>query len=137
MEINRADMRLLLECGYSGVLRNVDVDLLPIFEALETWMPEQGAGTIGRALLAMVDGRVDEAAGMLEALIASDRHGRDEARAILAMARALQHDTAAAEALARELRGTGGPAEGFATLLVGAAAEGSGGDGGPTGAPRR
>lgn len=131
MEVNRADMKLLVECGYSGVLRNIDVDLLPIFEALEAWMPGQGAGTIGRALLAMVEGRTDDAAAMLEALVASEREGRNEARAILAMCRALQKDTVAAERIAQDLLGCGGPAEGFATLLVNGAAESSRGDQGP------
>ena len=123
MDLNRADMKLLVECGYSGVLRNIDVPLMPIFEALEIWMPEQGAGTIGRALIAMVDGRIVDAAALLEGLIASERQGRDEARAILAMCRALQKDTPAMEKLARDLEGHGGPAEGFASLLVSSGAE--------------
>lgn len=117
-QINRADMKLLVETGYSGTLRNIDTDLAPIFEALETWMPEQGAGTIGRALQEMIAGRTGDAAQLLQGLIDSDRSGRDEARALLAMCRALQKDMAAAEELAQDLKGTGGSAETFAALLV-------------------
>lgn len=118
MQINRGDMKLLTECGYSGVLRNIDTDLTPIFDALETWLPDQGAGPIGHALQAMVDGRFDEAEDRLAALIKSERSGRDEGRAILAMVHALKKDMPAAEQVASELEGQGGPAEGFATLLV-------------------
>lgn len=130
MQINRADMKLLVECGYSGVLRNIDTDLAPIFEALETWMPDQGAGTIGRSLQAMVAGDIDGAITLLQGLIESDRNGRDEARAILAMCHALRKDMNAAEDLARDLEGTGGSAEGFAALLV-SGAKASQGDQGP------
>lgn len=127
-EVNRADMRLLTECGFSGVLRNVDVDLAPIFEALETWMPDQGAGPIGRSLQDMVAGRFDDASERLEAVIASSRTGGNEARAILALVRAVRKDTAGAEEMAAELEGQGGSAEAFASLLTGGEARGTRGD---------
>ena len=118
MELNRADMKLLTECGYSGLLRNIDVDVRPIFEALATWMPDQSAGPIGLALMAMVAGDFAGADEILTDLARSDRSGRDEAKAILAMCKALQKDEQAAEALAADLQGQGGSAEAFATLLV-------------------
>lgn len=118
MQINRGDMKLLTECGYSGVLRAIDTDMTPIFDALEAWMPEQGAGAIGHALQAMVDGRLADAEARLVGLIASDRTGRNEARAILAMVHALKKDMVAAERLASDLEGQGGAAEAFAALLV-------------------
>lgn len=118
MEINRADMKLLTECGYSGILRNIDADLTPIFEALDIWMPDQSAGPIGLALQAMVDGDFRKADDILSALLSTRRKGRNEARAILAMCKALQKDTGSAEQLASDLRGTGGSAEAFATLMV-------------------
>lgn len=118
MELNRGDMKLLTECGYSGVLRNIDVDLAPIFRALDEWMPEQGAGPIGLAMQDMVAGRLDAAAERLTASIESGRSGVAEARAILALVRALQKDHVAAEALAAQLDGQGGAAENFASLLV-------------------
>ena len=118
MELNRADMKLLTECGYSGILRNIDTTLTPIFEALDTWMPEQSAGPIGLALEAMVDGDFRKADEILTALLSTRRKGRNEARAILAMCKALQKDTNSAEQLAADLKGTGGSAEAFATLMV-------------------
>jgi thioredoxin-like negative regulator of GroEL len=119
MEINRADMKLLTEAGYSGILRNINVDLTPIFEALDAWMPDQSAGPIGLALQAMVAGDYAEADRLLTGIIKSKRQGRNEARAILAMCKALQKDTHAAEQLASDLEGQGGSAEAFVSLLVG------------------
>jgi thioredoxin-like negative regulator of GroEL len=119
MQINRADMKLLTECGYSGLLRNIDATLTPIFEALDTWMPDQAAGPIGLALEAMVAGDFRDADEKLSAIVDSDRIGRDEARAMLAMCKQLQKDTIAAESLASDLEGQGGSAEAFASLLTG------------------
>ncbi len=118
MELNRADMKLLTEAGYSAILRNIDTDVTPIFEALVTWMPEQAAGTIGLALQALVAGDFARADAMLVDVIAGKLEGGAEARAILALCRALQNDHASAGELARELEGQGGSAEAFATLLV-------------------
>lgn len=118
LTIDRADMKLLTECGYSAILRNVAADPVPIFDALVTWMPEQGAGSIGHAMHEMVQGRFVEADDILSTLIASDRTGRDEARAILALVRTLRDDAGSAEALAGELEGQGGSAEFFTKLLV-------------------
>ena len=132
-QINRADMKLLTECGYSGLLRNLNINFTPIFDALETWMPNQGAGTIGHALESMVAGDIQGASDRLEAMIADpDRTGRSEAIAILAMCKALQKDMVAAERLTKELEGTGGHAEQFATLLTrGADEDTAKGDQGP------
>ena len=87
MEINRADMKLLTEAGYSGILRNISTDLTPIFEALETWMPDHAAGTIGLALQALVRGEFAHADEMLSAVVSSRKEGRAEARAIWHCAR--------------------------------------------------
>lgn len=119
MELNRADMKLLTECGYSGLLRNIDVTLTPIFEALETWMPDQSAGPIGLALEDMVAGDYRGADERLTAVIASNLIGRKEAQAMLAMCKQLQKDTDSAEKLASDLEGQGGSAEAFASLLTG------------------
>lgn len=118
LEINRADMKLLTECGYSGIMRNIAADVAPIFEALETWMPDQAAGPIGIAMQSMVAGDFEVASERLTALIASDANGKAEARAILAMCKALQKDMPEAERLAGELKGQGGSAEVFATVLT-------------------
>lgn len=118
MQINRGDMKLLTECGFSGVFRNVDTDFAPIFEALEAWMPEQGAGAIGQAMLAMTDGRFDDAEVGLNRIISEKRAAASEARAMLAMVHALKKDMAAAEKLADELEDVGGPAGNFARLVV-------------------
>lgn len=119
MELNRADMKLLTEAGYSTTLRNTGVDVTPIFEALDTWMPEQSAGPIGLSLQALIAGDFEKADSILADVLASKRKGRNEARAILAMCKAIQKDMTAAEELADDLKGTGGSAEDFATLLVG------------------
>jgi len=119
MQLNRADMKLLTEAGYSGLLRNIDVNVTPIFEALETWMPDQSAGPIGLALEDMVAGDYRGADERLSIIISSDRIGRDEARAMLAMCKQLQKDTIAAETLASDLEGQGGSAESFTSLLTG------------------
>ena len=118
MELNRADMKLLTEAGYSGILRNIDTDVTPIFEALEAWLPEHGAGLIGTALQQMVKGEFLAADAILMKIIETKPQGRSEARAILALCKALQDDMAAAEKLADELKGEGSAAEEFASLLV-------------------
>lgn len=118
MEINRADMKLMIETGYSCVLRNVDADPTPIFEALDTWMPDYAAGRIGIALQKMVAGQFDEADELLHELIRTKKHGKGEARAMLALCKALKDEWELAEQLAEELEGEGGSAETFTRLLV-------------------
>lgn len=90
LDINRSDMKLLTEVGYSGVLRNVDTDLSCIFEALDVWMPDQAAGPIGVSLQRMVSGDFTSAEKILLDVAGSDRKGREEAGAILEMCRTLQ-----------------------------------------------
>lgn len=119
MQLNRADMKLLTEAGYSSLLRNLDVSVTPIFEALETWMPDQSAGSIGLALEDLVAGDYRGADERLSDIIDSDRVGRDEARAMLALCKQLRKDTLAAEELASDLEGQGGSAETFTSLLTG------------------
>ena len=131
MELNRGDMRLLTECGYSALLRDLDVDVTPIFEALDVWMPSQAAGPIGLALQAMVRGEFAEADDTLTALTRSRREGRREAQAILAMCKALRKDAGAAEELAVALEGQGGSAEAFARLMVSRGDEAPGADADP------
>ena len=118
MEINRADMKLLIETGYSSVVRNLDVDATPIFEALDTWMPDYAAGKIGTSLQMMIAGQFDDADMLLHDLIKTKKHGKSEARAMLAMCKALKEEWAAAEKLAQELEGEGSSAETFTRVLV-------------------
>jgi hypothetical protein len=118
MQIDRADMKLLIEAGYSCVMRGLAVDPTPIFEAINEWMPRFAAGEIGLALGEMTAGRFAEADARLAAVLVSDREGRDEARAILAMSKALQHQHDEARRLRCELQGAGGAAEAFTALLV-------------------
>lgn len=118
MDINRADMKLLIETGYSSVLRNLDVDATPIFDAIDTWMPDYAAGRIGTALQHMIAGRFDEADRLLNALVATKTHGRGEARAMLALCKALKNEWEQAGHLAEELEGEGSSAETFTRLLV-------------------
>ncbi len=118
LHLDRADMKLLTEAGYSGLMRGLDTDLTPIFEALDTWMPQYAAGPIGLAMHAMIAGRFDDAEDALKAILQSDREGRDEARAILAMCLVLKDEHLEAEKLADDLEGTGGHAEAFTHVLV-------------------
>lgn len=118
MDIDRADMKLLIETGYSAVLRNLDADATAIFEAIDTWMPDYSAGRIGTALQTMVAGKFDEADEILNALIATKKHGKGEARAMLALCKALKDEWVMAEELAEELEGDGTSAETFTRLLV-------------------
>ena len=118
MEINRADMKLLIELGYSNVLRNLDADPAPIFQAIDTWMPEYAAGRIGIALQTMVAGHFDEADDILAELIRTKPHGKSEARAMQALCKALKDEWEQAEKLAEELEGDGSSAETFSRLLV-------------------
>lgn len=118
MEIDRADMKLLIEAGFSSVMRGLTVDPTPIFEAINEWMPRFAAGEIGLALQDMTAGRFADADARLGGVLASDREGRDEARAILAMCKALQHQHDEARRLRCELQGSGGAAEAFTALLV-------------------
>ncbi|WP_156114500.1 HrpB1 family type III secretion system apparatus protein [Paracoccus sanguinis] len=123
MQIDRADMKLLIEAGYSGVMRGIDTDMRPVFEAISTWMPQFGAGRIGLALIEMVAGDFPEADRILTEVIASDLEGKAEAQAVLAMCKVLENQQAEARRLAEELRGEGGHAEAFADLLVNGADE--------------
>lgn len=123
MNIDRADMKLLIEAGYSGVMRGIDTDLTPIFDALNEWMPDYAAGEIGLALQEMVAGQFAQADARLTAILASGREGRDEARAILAMCKAIENQHDEARRLQQELAGTGGNAEAFTNLLVEGATE--------------
>lgn len=118
MDIDRADMKLLIEAGYSGVLRNIDTDVTPIFDAIDSWLPDNGAGSIGHALQALVAGDYARADDLLQAVIDDRPQGKPEARSILALCKALQNDDVGAERLARELQGEGGAAEEFARLLT-------------------
>lgn len=118
MQIDRADMKLLIEAGYSGVMRGIPTDMAPIFAAINEWMPDYAAGEIGLALLDMVAGRFAAADERLTAILASDREGRDEARAILAMCKMLENQQDEARELQQQLAGTGGAPEAFADLLV-------------------
>lgn len=118
MQIDRADMKLLIEAGYSGVMRGIDTDLSPIFDAISQWMPQYAAGPIGQALLLMVGGDFAAADEKLTGIIASGLEGREEARAILAMCKSLRNEHEEARRLAEQLQGTGGHAEAFADLLV-------------------
>ncbi|MDO5621578.1 MAG: hypothetical protein Q4G24_08930 [Paracoccus sp. (in: a-proteobacteria)] len=118
MELDRADMKLLIEAGYSGVMRGIDTDLTPIFQAIADWMPQYAAGRIGLAMQTMVRGDFAGADQMLTAIVASDMEGRTEAQAILAMCKALQNQHQDAREIAQELEGTGGYAEGFTDALV-------------------
>ena len=123
MQIDRADMKLLIEAGYSGVMRGIDTDMRPVFEAISEWMPEYGAGRIGLALMKMVAGDFPEADRMLSEVIASGVEGKAEAQAVLAMCKVLENQQAEARSLAEDLRGEGGHAEAFADLLVNGADE--------------
>lgn len=118
MQIDRADMKLLIEAGYSGVMRGIDTDVTPIFQAINEWMPDYAAGEIGLALHDMARGNFADADDRLTGVLASTREGRDEARAILAMCKAIENQHDEARRLHQELAGTGGHAEAFTELLV-------------------
>lgn len=118
MKIDYADMKLLIEAGYSGVLRNVDTDVTPIFEALDIWLPDNGAGAVGLAMQKMVAGDYFGAEALLDNIIANKPEGKSEAKAIKAMCKALQSDMVAAEKLHSELEGEGSSAEALAELVV-------------------
>lgn len=128
MQIDRADMKLLTEAGYSSVMRGISTDVSPIFHMLNEWMPQYAAGEIGLALQAMIAGDFSRADDMLTAVLATEREGRNEARAILAMCKALENQHEEARRLQQELQGTGGHAEAFADLLVNGETESSQGN---------
>jgi len=102
MKIDYADMKLMIEAGYSGVLRNIDTNVTPIFEALNIWLPDNGAGAVGLAMQKMVDGDYFGAETLLDEIIANKPNGKSEAKAIKAMCKALQADMVAAEKLQPE-----------------------------------
>lgn len=128
MQLDRADMKLLIETGYSGVMRGISGDLGMIFAAINEWMPQYAAGEIGLALQEMTVGDFVAADERLTGVLASDREGRDEARAILAMCKALENEHDEARRLREELSGTGGAAEAFTDLLVNGPSETTQGD---------
>jgi len=118
MQLNRADMKLLVEAGYSGVMRNIDSDVTPIFDALDEWLPENTAGPVGLALQMMITGRYGEADALLTTAMMERSEGKSEASAILAMCKSLQNDMPAAEQIARDLEGEGSSAEVLAAIVV-------------------
>ena len=118
MKIDYADMKLMIEAGYSGVLRNIDTDVTPIFEALDIWLPDNGAGAVGLALQEMIAGEYSDAEKRLDDIIANKSEGVSEAKAIKAMCAALQQDMVAAEKLHKELEGEGSSAEALVELIV-------------------
>lgn len=118
LHLDRGDMKLLTEAGYSGLMRGIETKLTPIFHALDVWMPQYAAGPIGFALEAMIEGRFNEADDKLAEIRKSDREGRNEATAILAMCKILQKDRFEAEKLAKDLEGNNSNAGKFAQALV-------------------
>lgn len=118
LEIDRGDMKLLTEAGFSSVMRGLDVDAAAIFHALNEWMPQYAAGSIGLALQQMVAGDFAGADAALTEVIASGREGRPQAVAILALCKKLQNEEDEARKLADELKGTGGYAEDFTDGMV-------------------
>lgn len=118
MEINRADMKLLTEAGYSSLVRGIDTDVSSIFQALDTWMPEFAAGPIGLALQEMMSGDYDKADARLDEILKSGRQGAEEATAMLAFCKALKEQFDEAARLAATLKDTGGHAEDFVQTLM-------------------
>ncbi len=118
MDLNRADMKLLIETGYSCTMRGLNVDGASIFDAVDTWMPDYTAGPIGTALQLIVAGDFVTADAILAEAAATRPEGRAEARSIRALCKALRDEWDAAAVLADELSGEGGHAEAFARGLV-------------------
>ncbi|AGT08884.1 hypothetical protein [Paracoccus aminophilus] len=88
--IDRTEMKLLIEAGYSGVLRGIDADLTPIFAAVSLWMPDYAAGEIGLALQELRGGDLGAAEARLLAVLGSGRDGCNEAQAILGVCQSLK-----------------------------------------------
>ena len=112
------DLKLLTEIGFSGMLRRADVDVAPIFEALRWCCPDNAAGAIGLSLLALMRGDPSTAIGLLESEGISKKQSRDEAKAMLVLARKLIGQVDQAQELAGDLTGHPGPAQRFAALVV-------------------
>ena len=118
MKIDRADMKLLTEAGFSSTVRALDVDVTPIFQALNEWMPQYAAGDVGIAMWDMLTGQLASAETRLREVLASGREGRDEARSVLAMVKSMQNEDAEAQRLRQELAGQGGAPELLTELVV-------------------
>lgn len=117
-EIDRADMKLLTEAGYSGLMRGIDSPHTQIFDSLNIWMPQYAAGSVGLALHAMINGEYTKAEEQLNNVLGSDLEGKDEAKAVLAMCKILQQEQAEAEKIAAELEETDGYAKEFTQVMV-------------------
>lgn len=118
MELNRADMKLLVETGYSSIMRHTGAEIGPIFAALDVWLPDNTAGPVGQALELAVQGSFDEADDLLTKAIAERPTGKGEAKAILALVKAMRRDMPAVEKIAAELEGQDTSAARMTKLIV-------------------
>ena len=112
------DLKLLTEIGFSAILRRADTDVVPIFDALRLSCPDNAAGAIGLSLLALTRGDPQTAIGLLEAEGVTKKQSRDEAKAVLVLARKLVGQVDQARELAGDLTSHAGPAQRFAALVV-------------------
>lgn len=92
------DMRLLVETGFTALSRGLLAEAGTIFAGIEAARPDQEAGGIGRALVCLHRGAVEEAVRILRALPPSDA-----ARAFLGLALARCGDPEEARAILAEV----------------------------------
>lgn len=93
-DIAADDLRLLAEIGFLGIGRGRAAEAEAIFALLRRMRPDQEAGHVGGALVALSGGRLDQAAQVLRSA--------PQTESVLAF-RALVHDRAGDKGLAAGL----------------------------------
>lgn len=96
--LDAGDVRLLVEMGFTALSRGRLAEAATIFAGVEAARPREEAGGIGRALVCLHRGAVDEAVRILRVLPPSDA-----ARAFLGLAVARSGDQAEARAILTEV----------------------------------
>jgi lipopolysaccharide biosynthesis regulator YciM len=116
-ELSSEDTFTLTEIGYASVMYGVPADVKPIFEALQMLYPDNTAGAIGNAIVALNRGDYDTAISSLQNCLQQCQTNTDEARAILMLAMHLAGRDAEAEQLAEKVEEENGIANSMAQSL--------------------
>jgi hypothetical protein len=117
--LDRRDLELLAQIGFSAAARGLDTRVELIFEALAQLRPGNAAAAIGRALVALSRGEPQAAIELLHPdAVAAPVNGQ-EAKALLAAALAMAGRRQESAALVRELMaGPDGAAKELAQRLL-------------------
>ncbi len=117
IELSSQDTFTLTEIGYASVMYGLNVDVEPIFDALNRLYPDNTAGAIGKAITFLHRGDHDAAIEVLQNCLQQCSTNTEEAKAILMLAMHMGGRNNEAELLASEVDGESGVANVMANSL--------------------